>query len=63
MARNILNNVNLTQPTGVLDSPLSGKSNALAGDFFFSAAPLVQQIVQLRPAICEVRTAAIKSVM
>ncbi len=38
MARNILNNVNLAQPVGVLDSPLFGKSNALAGGFFSSAA-------------------------
>jgi hypothetical protein len=38
MARNVLNNVNLTQPVGVLDSPLFGKSNALAGGFFSSAA-------------------------
>jgi hypothetical protein len=38
MARNVLNNVNLAQPVGVLDSPLFGKSNALAGGFFSSAA-------------------------
>lgn len=38
MARNALNNVNLAQPVGVLESPLFGKSNALAGGFFSSAA-------------------------
>ena len=38
MARNVLNNVNLAQPVGVLDSPLFGKSNALAGGFFSSSA-------------------------
>ena len=38
MARNIFNNVNLAQPVGVLDSPLFGKSNALAGGFFSSPA-------------------------
>ena len=38
MARNILNNVNLAQPVGVLESPLFGKSNALAGGFFSSPA-------------------------
>jgi len=38
MARNIFNNVNLAQPVGVLDSPLFGKSTALAGGFFSSAA-------------------------
>ena len=37
MARNVLNNVNLAQPVGVLDSPLFGKSNALAGGFFSSS--------------------------
>ena len=37
MARNVLNNVNLAQPVGVLDSTqLFGKSNALAGGFFSS---------------------------
>ena len=36
MARNILNNVNLAQPVGVLQSPLFGQSNALAGGFFSS---------------------------
>ena len=36
MARNVLNNVNLAQPVGVLESPLFGKSNALSpGDFLF----------------------------
>jgi len=34
----VLNNVNLAQPVGVLDSPLFGKSNALAGGFFSSSA-------------------------
>jgi hypothetical protein len=38
MARNIFNNVNLAQPVGVLDSPLFGKSTALASGFFSSAA-------------------------
>lgn len=38
MARNVLNNVNLAQPVGVLDSKqLFGKSNALAGGFFSSS--------------------------
>jgi hypothetical protein len=30
--------VNLANPVGVLQSPLFGKSNALAGGFFSSAA-------------------------
>ncbi len=38
MARNIFNDVNLSQPVGVLQSPLFGKSNALAGGFFSSSA-------------------------
>src|SRR5580704_7565253 len=38
MARNVFNAVNLAQPVGVLQSPLFGKSNALAGVFFSSAA-------------------------
>jgi len=38
MAHNMLNNVNLAQPVGVLESPLFGKSNALAGGFFSSVA-------------------------
>ena len=38
MARNVFNTVNLAQPVGVLESPLFGKSNALAGGFFSSAA-------------------------
>jgi Carboxypeptidase regulatory-like domain/TonB dependent receptor len=38
MARNVFNNVNLAQPVGVLESPLFGKSNALAGGFFSSSA-------------------------
>jgi len=38
MARNVLNNVNLANPVSVLQSPLFGKSNALAGGFFSSAA-------------------------
>ncbi len=38
MARNVFNNVNLSQPVGVLESPLFGKSNALAGGFFSSSA-------------------------
>jgi len=37
-ARNVFNNVNLASPVGVLTSPLFGKSNALAGGFFSSAA-------------------------
>jgi hypothetical protein len=37
MARNLLNNVNLASPVSVLQSPLFGKSNALAGGFFSSA--------------------------
>jgi hypothetical protein len=38
MARNVFNHVNLASPVGVLDSPLFGKSNALSGGFFSSAA-------------------------
>ncbi|HEY1986271.1 MAG TPA: TonB-dependent receptor [Terracidiphilus sp.] len=38
MARNVFNSVNLAQPVGVLESPLFGKSNALAGGFFSSPA-------------------------
>lgn len=38
MARNLMNNVNLAQPVGVLKSPLFGQSNALAGGFFSSQA-------------------------
>ena len=38
MARNVFNTVNLAQPVGVLESPLFGKSNALAGGFFSSPA-------------------------
>jgi Carboxypeptidase regulatory-like domain len=38
MSRNVFNNVNLAQPVGVLESPLFGKSNALAGGFFSSPA-------------------------
>jgi hypothetical protein len=38
MTRNVLNHVNLAQPVGVLESPLFGKSNALAGGFFSSPA-------------------------
>jgi hypothetical protein len=37
-ARNVFNNVNLATPVGVLNSPLFGKSNALAGGFFSSSA-------------------------
>jgi Carboxypeptidase regulatory-like domain len=36
MGRNVLNNVNLAPPVGVLESPLFGMSNALAGGFFSS---------------------------
>jgi hypothetical protein len=36
MGRNIFNNVNLAAPVGVLQSPLFGKANALAGGFFSS---------------------------
>ena len=38
MGRNIFNNVNLATPVSVLKSPLFGKSNALAGNFFGSTA-------------------------
>jgi hypothetical protein len=38
MVRNVFNTVNLAQPVGVLESPLFGKSNALAGGFFSSPA-------------------------
>ncbi len=38
MARNVMNNVNLSQPVSVLSSPLFGKSNGLAGGFFSSPA-------------------------
>ncbi|HEV2133314.1 MAG TPA: carboxypeptidase regulatory-like domain-containing protein [Terracidiphilus sp.] len=38
MAHNVMNNVNLAQPVGVLKSPLFGQSNALAGGFFSSQA-------------------------
>lgn len=38
MARNVLNNVNLASPVSVLQSPLFGKSNALAGGFFGSSS-------------------------
>jgi hypothetical protein len=38
MGRNIFNNVSLAQPMGVLGSQLFGKSTALAGGFFSSAA-------------------------
>jgi hypothetical protein len=36
MGRNVFNNVNLAPPVGVLQSPLFGESNALAGGFFSS---------------------------
>ncbi len=36
IGRNIFNNVNLSAPVGVLQSPLFGKSNALTGGFFSS---------------------------
>ena len=36
MGRNVFNNVNLAPPVGVLESPLFGTSNALAGGFFSS---------------------------
>ena len=36
MGRNVFNNVNLAPPVGVLESPLFGMSNALAGGFFSS---------------------------
>jgi hypothetical protein len=38
MAHNVMNNVNLASPVSVLQSPLFGKSNALAGGFFSSSA-------------------------
>ena len=38
MAHNVFNAVNLAQPVGVLESPLFGKSTALAGGFFSSPA-------------------------
>ena len=36
MGRNVFNNVSLAPPVGVLQSPLFGMSNALAGGFFSS---------------------------
>jgi hypothetical protein len=38
MGRNVFNHVSLAAPVGVLDSPLFGKSNAIAAGFFGSAA-------------------------
>ncbi|MBB5058748.1 hypothetical protein HDF16_003462 [Granulicella aggregans] len=38
MGRNVFNHVSLAAPVGVLDSPLFGTSNAIAGGFFGSAA-------------------------
>jgi hypothetical protein len=38
MGGNIFNNVNLSPPVGVLESPLFGKSTALAGGFFSSTS-------------------------
>jgi hypothetical protein len=38
MAHNVFNHVNLAAPVGVLESPLFGKSTALAGGFFNNAA-------------------------
>jgi hypothetical protein len=38
MAHNVLNNVNMAAPNGVLSSSLFGKSTSLAGGFFSSAA-------------------------
>ena len=38
MSRNVFNHVSLAAPVGVLDSPLFGTSNAIAGGFFGSAA-------------------------
>lgn len=38
MTRNVFNNVNLAPPVSVLESPLFGKSNSLAGGFFSSPA-------------------------
>ena len=38
MGRNVFNHVNLAPPVGVLESPLFGTSNALAGGFFSSPA-------------------------
>jgi hypothetical protein len=38
MAHNVLNNVSLAPPSGVLSSNLFGKSTALAGGFFGSAS-------------------------
>ncbi|SNS72597.1 Outer membrane receptor proteins, mostly Fe transport [Granulicella rosea] len=38
MGRNIFNHVSLAAPTGVLDSALFGKSTAISGGFFGSAA-------------------------
>jgi hypothetical protein len=38
MGHNVFNHVNLAAPVGVLDSPLFGKSTALAGGLFNSAA-------------------------
>ncbi len=38
MSRNVLNKVNLASPVSVLESPLFGQSNSLAGGFFSSPA-------------------------
>jgi hypothetical protein len=38
MGRNVFNHVSLAAPVGVLDSPLFGKSNGIAGGFFGSDA-------------------------
>ena len=37
-ARNVFNNVNYAPPGGVLDTPYFGRSNALMGGFWSSAA-------------------------
>ena len=38
MGRNVLNKVNLAPPVSVLESPLFGQSNAIAGGMFGSSA-------------------------
>lgn len=48
MGRNIFNQVNLAAPVGVLASPLFGRSNALAGGVFSSAASNRSLTLQLR---------------
>lgn len=49
MSHNVLNHVNLAAPVGVLDSQLFGKSTALAGGFFNSAAS--NRSIDLQPNV------------